>query len=125
MGFLQVVVSQQVLEESRRTLQEKMPEALSYYQETILALDLELGGEPSSADVERCEGFIKHAEDAPILAAAMNASPDRTVTLNTKHFIDDPEVARRSGLFIQTPGQLVAEIRDLLTKAFTKGETEP
>jgi predicted nucleic acid-binding protein len=124
MGFLQLVVSQQVLEESYRNLQEKMPEAMSYYQETILALDLELEVEPGPADVERCERLIKHVEDAPILAAAMNARPDRMVTLNTKHFVDDPEVARQSGLFIQTPGQLVVEIRELFAEALTKGENE-
>ncbi|WP_423226639.1 hypothetical protein [Candidatus Amarolinea aalborgensis] len=33
------------------------------------------------------------------------------VTLNRRHFIEDPEVARRSGLRIETPGDALAWVR--------------
>ena len=35
----------------------------------------------------------------------------RLVTLNRRHFIDDPEVARRSDLRIGTPGDALAWVR--------------
>ena len=64
--------------------------------------------------------IIRHVNDAPILAAAINAAPDRLVTLNTQHFIDDLEVAKKSGLVIQTPGQFMIEIRGFLTRGYEK-----
>ncbi len=50
--------------------------------------------------------------DAPILAAAMKASIDYLVTHNRKHFLDDPNVAERSGLRIGTPGDALAWLRE-------------
>ena len=35
----------------------------------------------------------------------------RLVTLNRRHFIDDPEVARHSDLRIGTPGDALAWVR--------------
>jgi hypothetical protein len=55
--------------------------------------------------------WISHAADVPILVAAVSAGVDYLVTLNTRHFIDDPEVARRSGLHIGTPGEVLAWVR--------------
>lgn len=47
--------------------------------------------------------------------AAMHARVDFLATLNRKHFLDDPQVAARSGLRIGTPGDALAYIRDRLT----------
>lgn len=52
-----------------------------------------------------------HPKDAPLLAAAMLAEVDYLVTLNTHHFLDDPEVAYKSGLRIGTPGDFLAWLR--------------
>jgi predicted nucleic acid-binding protein len=117
-GLLQIVVCQQVLDETRRNLMEKAPEAMPYFERITLALKLEVVDYPSEEDVAKCKETIRHVSDAPILAAAMNAAPDRLVTLNTQHFIDDPEVARKSGLVIQTPGQFMMEIRGFLTEGY-------
>jgi hypothetical protein len=51
-------------------------------------------------------------KDTPILAAAVLARVDRTVTLNTKDFT--PEVAQASGLSIQTPSALIQDLRRLV-----------
>jgi predicted nucleic acid-binding protein len=110
-GFLNLVVSQQVLEEVERNLTEKLPRALAYYNEVVLSLDLKVLENPNPADVEACKAIIQHADDAPILAAAMMAQPSRFITLKTKHFIDDPRVPEASGLNIETPGELVRELR--------------
>ncbi len=59
---------------------------------------------------------MSHVADAPILVAATLDRVDFLATLNTKHFIDDPEVSRRSGLRIGTPGDALAWIREQLSK---------
>ncbi len=117
-GLLRIVVCQQVLDETRRNLREKAPEAMSYFERITSALKLEMVDYPSAEDVARCEEIIRHVNDAPILAATINAAPDRLVTLNVQHFIDDPAVAKKSGLVIQTPGQFMMEIRGFLTQGY-------
>ncbi|HEY64903.1 MAG TPA: hypothetical protein G4O02_10065 [Caldilineae bacterium] len=47
----------------------------------------------------------------PIIVAAMKARADYLVTLNRRHFIDDPNVATLSGLRIGTPGDALAWVR--------------
>jgi predicted nucleic acid-binding protein len=68
---------------------------------------------PSVAEIAAAKEFI-HPKDAPILAAAMSLEVDYLVTLNRKHFLDDPEVARKSGLRIGTPGDFLAWFRKRL-----------
>ena len=54
--------------------------------------------------------------DVPILLAVMHARVDFLVTLNRRHFLDDPQVARRSGLRIGTPGDALAWVRGQLSQ---------
>jgi len=57
---------------------------------------------------------IIEAKDAPILAAAFLARPDRFLTLNTRDFM--PDVAAATGLIIQTPGEFIQELRFLISR---------
>jgi hypothetical protein len=41
----------------------------------------------------------------------MQARVDYLVTLNRKHFLDDPQVTAYSGLRIATPGDALARVR--------------
>jgi hypothetical protein len=59
---------------------------------------------------------MKHPADIPILVAAMQAGVDYLVTLNRRHFTDDPEVAHRAGLRIGTPGDALAWVREQLAQ---------
>jgi hypothetical protein len=40
-----------------------------------------------------------------------HANVDYAVTLNRKHFIDDPDVAQKAGLMIGTPGDALHWVR--------------
>ncbi len=115
-GLIRVVVSLQVLEEAERNLSRKAPKALPFYRQVIASLGLEIVGEPTPDKVVECAEVIE-AKDAPILAAAMEAKPDRLVTLNTKHFVV-PEVIAFSKLTIQTPGEFMQGIRKILATAY-------
>ena len=57
-----------------------------------------------------------HLADVPVLVAAMNARTDYLVTLNRRHFVDDPNVAARSGLRIGTPGDALVWVRGVLSE---------
>jgi len=105
-----LAISQEVLVETERNLQVKLPRALPEYRRFLAVCPLETVTMPSDQQVEAAKMII-HPKDAPILAAAMSAGVDYLVTHNRKHFLDDPEVARKSGLTIGTPGDFLAWFR--------------
>ena len=72
--------------------------------------------DPSKEEVQKHPDWISHPADVPILVAAKRANVDFLATLNTKHFLADPEVSRRSSLRIGTPGDALAWVRERLSK---------
>jgi predicted nucleic acid-binding protein len=110
-GLYRLVVSRQVLAETERNLREKLPRALPNFATQMSRLTLEIVPDPPPTETAKWVGIIE-AKDAPILAAAVLAKVDRFLTLNTKDFT--PEVAAQSGLLIQTPGELIVNIRAIV-----------
>lgn len=111
--LITLVVSEEVLVEAERNLQEKLPRAMPEYRRFIATCPLEKAATPSAAEVATAMEMI-HPKDAPILAAAMSGGTDYLVTLDHKHFLDDPAVARKSGLCIGMPGDFLAWFRNRL-----------
>lgn len=110
-GAIEITVSEQVIAETERTLARKVPTALPFYRETLRASRIHIVKDPPAAEVEAARDMIAHEADAPILVAAIKVRTGYLVTLNRRHFIDDPEVARRSDLRIGTPGDALARVR--------------
>lgn len=110
-GLFKLIVSRQVLDECDRNLRKKLPAALPILAELLVAIGPEVAPDPSPEETIRWETIIE-SKDAPILAAAVQTSPDRLLTLNTKDFTT--EVAAKSGLTIQTPGGFVRDIRKII-----------
>jgi predicted nucleic acid-binding protein len=111
-GTIAITVSEQVIAETERTLARKAPAALPFYRETLRASRIRIVKDPPAAEVVAARDLISHEPDAPILVVAMAVKTGYLVTLNRRHFIEDPEVARRSGLCIGTPGDALAWVRD-------------
>lgn len=111
-GLVTVTVSEQVVAETERALARKVPPALAYYREALRSTGLRIVRDPSSEEVEVHKDIIAHRADVPIVVAAMRADVDYLVTLNRRHFIDDPGVAARSGLRIGAPGDALAWVRE-------------
>lgn len=110
-GKINITVSEQVIAEVERNIARKVPRALPFVREMILQANLSIVRDPPPQDVLRCKDWIAHPADVPILVAAARAQVDYLVTLNTRHFLDDPETAIRSGLRIGTPGDALAWLR--------------
>jgi len=114
-GRIGISVSEQVVAETERALTRKVPQALPYYREALRSTRLRIVRNPAPDEVAaRCE-IIAHPADVPIVVAAMNAQVDFLVTLNRRHFIDDPGVAERSGLRIGMPRDALDWVRGQLT----------
>jgi len=109
-------VSEQVIVEVERNLARKVPKALPFAREMILRANVLILRDPPKEEVHNHLDWISHAADVPILIAAVQAKVDFLATLNSRHFLDDPEVSRKSGLWIGTPGDVLAWVRERLSK---------
>jgi predicted nucleic acid-binding protein len=110
-GHITITILEQVIAETERAIARKVPRALLDLRQAILASQAQIVRDPSPKDVKAILYLISHIADVPILTAAMNASVDFLLTLNRKHFIDDPEIAIQSGLRIGTPGAALHWVR--------------
>jgi predicted nucleic acid-binding protein len=110
-GLVTVTISEQVLAETERAIARKVPHALSDLRQAILASQARIVRDPAPEEVKAHPDLISHPADVPIVLAAMQAKVDYLVTLNRKHFIDDPSVAEKSGLRIGTPGDALSWLR--------------
>jgi predicted nucleic acid-binding protein len=113
-GIIRITVSEQVIAETERNLARKVTGALPYYRQALRAAGLQIVRDPLLAEVAAYEGLTSHRADIPILVVAIKAQTDFLVTLNRKHFIDDPEVAFKAGIRIGTPGAGLAWVRSQL-----------
>jgi len=110
-GQIALFVSEQVIAETERAVARKIPRLLPELRQAILKSGLLILPDPPIDAVLARLDWISHAADAPILVAAVQAEVDYLVTLNRIHFLDDPQVAVRSGLRIGAPGEVLAWVR--------------
>lgn len=116
-GQVTITVSEQVVAETERAIARKLPRALPDFREAVRATGLRIVRDPLPDEVEDHLDIIAHRADVPIVVAAMQVKTGYLVTLNRRHFIDDPAVAERSRLRIGTPGDALAWVRRTLSGA--------
>ncbi len=109
-----LTVSELVIVESERAMAKKAPGNLNDLRSLIKSSNLKIVENPSRKEVEANLYLIKDPNDVPILLAAIKAKVDYLATHNRKHFLEDPQVAERSGLRIGTPGDVLAWLRENL-----------
>jgi predicted nucleic acid-binding protein len=112
-GSLDLVICEQVIVETERTLARKAPKALPDFRQALKQAGPKILADPGMDEVRACLYMISDPADAPILAAAIKANVDFLVTHNCRHFLDDPQVSERSGLRIGTPGDALLWLRSL------------
>jgi predicted nucleic acid-binding protein len=123
-GLYRLVVCRQVLDETERNLRKKLPAALPVFAELMMAINPELVPDPGPKEVIRWQALIE-PKDAPILAAAVAASPDRFLTLDVKDFVEPTHVAEKSGLRIETPAEFVRAVRALIEEGLSQASESP
>lgn len=112
--MIKLVVSEQVIVEVERNLARKAPNLLKISREMIRYSSLTITRDPKMEEVISHLDWISHHADVPILVAAVKARVNFLVTLNSRHFIDDPQVSQKSGLRIGTPGDAIVWVRNQL-----------
>ena len=111
-GHIAATISEQVLAETERAIARKVPRSLNDFRQAVFASKVQIVRDPSPEEVNANLNLIFHAADVPIVLSAMGAKVDYLVTLNRVHFIDDPDVAIKSGLRIGTPGDALHWVRE-------------
>jgi putative PIN family toxin of toxin-antitoxin system len=102
-GKIEIVISQQVLEEVVRAIREKLPEALPALNIFLSNTPPEIVRDPGESEIEAWAGFV-HIEDAAILAAAISSHPDYLVT-GDNHFLNNLNL-KNTGISIISPSGL-------------------
>jgi len=115
-GTITITISEQVVAETERAVARKVPLALAYYREALRSAGLRIARNPSLEEVESRQGIFSPQAVVPIVVAAMKTQVDYLATFNRRHFIDDPDVALKSGLQIGTPGDALAWVRKKLAR---------
>lgn len=111
-GVVKAVMSRQVLVEADRNLSKLLPAVLPEYRAFLTHLSPLTLEDPSRTDIEKASTII-HQNDAPILAAAIDAGVDYLVTWNTRHF--QKKAVRDYAQFpILTPGEFLEVFRQAL-----------
>ena len=109
---LTITISEQVLVEVERSLARKALRVLPFAREMIREARLVIVNDPAPEELTARMDWISHTPDLPILVAAVKAREDFLATLNTRHFLDDPAVAEKSGLRLGTPGDALKWVRE-------------
>ena len=112
-GLFRMVVSRQVLDEAERNLRRKLPHGLPVLAEILGHVHLEIVDDPSPQSFARWLDCIED-KDAPLVEAAVTATIDYLLTLNSRDFT--AAVAARSGLTFLTPAQFVERLREIVTE---------
>jgi len=113
-GALQIVISQQVLNELDDALRRKAPNLLPTLALLLDRLQAEVSGPGSAEHYQACLALSGHPGDAHILADAWQAGVAYLVSLNQKHILNHPELTAVLPDRIGTPGDFLEYFRDSL-----------
>lgn len=104
-GRIQMVLSQQVLEELARTITAKLPAAAAAVQALLLNAPPEVVPDPSLAEVKRWTQLVGTV-DAPVIAAAWEAGVDCFVSGDQGFLAKADEIAKER-ITVLSPRQFI------------------
>jgi len=107
-GDIEIVISQQVLEELVNTIKEKLPDALPTLKTLLVNMPPEVVADPEPGEFLPWKGKLSLG-DASILTAAIKSEPDYFVT-GDHHFLKVSGLIKKAGLIITTPAGLIKVI---------------
>ena len=105
----QLVVSDDVIEETRRNLAYDAPEKLLVFERLVATVPFEVMTVTRRA--VRAAARVVVAKDAPVVAAAKKARVDALVTYDRKYLLGKPEVAKYIRAKVITPDEAVRLLR--------------
>ncbi len=114
-GAIRLLVSPQVLDEIESALRRKAPNMLGLLTLLLDRSGVEVVPSPISEAVRDSQLLTGHTGDAQVLAAAWATEADYLVTLDRKHFLENPTLRAAVPFPVGTPGDFLAWYRRQLT----------
>ena len=111
-GHCELVLSELVLEETRRNLAKKAPAAVAAFELLREALADSIVRSPSKRQVVRAARVVA-LKDAAIVAAALAGKASHLATHDTKHLLNEADSIRTAlGLMVATPGDILSLVQE-------------
>jgi predicted nucleic acid-binding protein len=105
-GFYLLYSNEIAIEEAERNLQSKAPEAIGVFRTLLTALPIVIRPAPKQAEFERARTLVG-AEDAPLLAGAIERRCELLVTVDRQHLVGRDVCRLAPNLTIATPGDIL------------------
>ncbi len=115
-GAISLVTSRLAIQELEGALRSKAPQSLGALALLLDRSDISVVGVSNAANRSAARSLVDHPADAEILASAMENSIEYFVTLDKRHFLDNPKLTRESAFKIGTPGESLEWIRRRLRR---------
>lgn len=106
-GLVEGHISKQVIYEITRVIERKLPALGPHFSRLLKITALKILPIVSKNLIRKASMWISDKNDAPVLAAAKFLRVDYLLTLDIRHFIKDPAVAKKSGVKIMSPGDFL------------------
>ena len=106
LGMMRLALSDECVDEIRRNLSAKLPEALPLFTRFLDAVSVDVYA-PSEEDVESASRFAD-SKDVHVMAAAMGLGARFLVTHNARHFHSNERVR------VIRPGAMLEKLRALM-----------
>lgn len=110
LGLIEGFTSQKVIDECRKNLHSKLPQALPHFEQIVLHALTVVNNPPKRQTAQYRQ--MAHEKDVPILVAALKTRTQFLVTFNTKDFYPHPNL----GLIVLEPGELLKQVRRQLSR---------
>lgn len=110
-GQIRIVLSNYVLEETRRNLAQLKRPPLDEFENVLANTGLEIIEINRQAVLDA--GKLIVLKDAPIIAAAKIAKVDMLVSLDKRHILDHPQLEAYIQAFIVTPAQAFQKLKTI------------
>jgi predicted nucleic acid-binding protein len=112
-GQVTLIISDVILEEARRNLSAKAPQAVPFLDQVATLIPFETVAPDRQEVLDACA--YTELKDAPIVAAAIKAQVNYLVSLDRAHLVDTPKVAEGAGVPVVVPGELLRIVRNSAT----------
>lgn len=110
-GVIQLFASQDVLAELEENVLKKQPSSLVVIATVLENSGVEIVNPPTIETVQRCQRFLAYADDAVVLAAAIDAQVDYFVTLDRQHFLNNSLIPTSLPILLGAPSDFLAWYR--------------
>ena len=106
-GVVPLWVSSQVLTELENVLRRKASTMLGSMTLVLERSGVQIVPEPKPEFLEASYSLMSYQPDAQVLAATWSAGCDYFVTLDRKHFLDEPKIIKAVPFLLGTPGDFL------------------